>query len=585
MAGDSINLFMWGYQPHFRADLEIRAKNVFETLGVYLEPKALLVGVRRPDSDNRNAVCVEPENDKWPLSLFDGLSESVEDMIKQHPLQNIIYGDEPSMQEKPERIRRDSIRQAVLRALEPFDTENCLRSFCGIACSVEHFYVVPVVQLPDGLFEAFPPLHGPIGDDRISGHPSLIHAAMSYLLSEATEELQRTDPGRHFGQKMRSAEEIVRLAAANFMKTPGVAIGDRNFYFDLFEQFNVISSLMYEGAEGTGRLLFAKPDGGAVEMLLALAEPVPFRKPRWSRKVLQMASSEVALVADCEKVFGLGNIADEVDPRVEQNVFEIEFLNHYHWRLSCGDNVMLESRYGVPSLPQEPFPKTRLVDTFNRLFPNTNEEDLDGFLTLFETAISQRHGSMLVVAEDVASEAKRLRGQGTRVEPTWLTPELYKRVSDIDGTIIIDPHCVCHAIGVILDGPARVECTPSRGSRYNSGIRYVDASKSARLAVVVSDDHTVDVIPVLQLRIRQSEVESRIAKLEGTTRNNYHSSINWLDRHRFYLRQPQCDRVNAALERIKNEPMDVGEIGIQWSEFTQNPDLDDSYFTEDPALS
>src|SRR4051812_41392882 len=72
----------------------------------------------------------------------------------------------------------------------------------------------------------------------------------------------------------------------------------------------------------------------------------------------------------------------------------------------------------------------------------------------FETAIQQRHGSMLVVARDAEAEAERLGGQGTRIEPTVLTPTLYRRVSDIDGTIIIDPHCVCYAIGVILDGPA-----------------------------------------------------------------------------------------------------------------------------------
>ena len=92
-------------------------------------------------------------------------------------------------------------------------------------------------------------------------------------------------------------------------------------------------------------------------MLLELAAPVPFREPRWSRKVLQMASLETALIADCEKILGLGAIADGIDPRATQNVFEIEFLDHYHWRLSCGDEVLLVHRYGCPSLPQESFPR------------------------------------------------------------------------------------------------------------------------------------------------------------------------------------------------------------------------------------
>ena len=91
------------------------------------------------------------------------------------------------------------------------------------------------------------------------------------------------------------------------MRTPGLAIRDPlRGNRDLFEQFNSISSLMYEGARGTGRLLLAEPGGDAVTMFLSFAAPVPFREHRWSRKVLQMASSDTALVADCEKVFWLG---------------------------------------------------------------------------------------------------------------------------------------------------------------------------------------------------------------------------------------------------------------------------------------
>lgn len=483
------------------------------------------------------------------------------------------------MRDKPENIRLDSARRAVEAALGQYDAQHDVASFAGGPAPVDDYYVVPVLQIPRALFERYRPLREPVTDGQFTGHPSLIHAAVAHVLHEAHDELLRQEPGRFLSRRTLSAEEIVRRAAAAFMRSPGIVIGDRNYGSpNLFERFNLISSLMYEGAEGTGRMLLAKPDSGAVEMLVELAQPVPFREPRWSRKVLQMASSEVALVADCEKVLGLGNIVESIDPWKTQNVFEIEFLDHHHWRLSCGDEVMLVSRFGVPSLPQEAFPTSTLVDTFRRLFPNVGDEEVDTFVSIFETAVALRHGSMLVVAEDAATEAQRLQGQGTRVEPTMLTPALYKRVSDIDGTIIVDPHCVCHAIGVILDGPARPECTPSRGSRYNSGIRYVGASQVSRLAIVVSDDRTVDVIPVLRPRIRRSEIESAIAELEASKRDDYHRSINWLDRHRFYLTQEQCNRVNAALDRIRSEPMEVGEIIVQWNEFAPHPGLDDSYF-------
>ena len=192
------------------------------------------------------------------------------------------------------------------------------------------------------------------------------------------------------------------------------------------------------------------------------------------------------------------------------------------------------------------------------------------------------------MAKDAELEVERLQGQGTRIEPTILTPDLYRQVSGIDGTIMIDPHGVCHAIGVILDGPARPECTPSRGARYNSGIRYVRSTNTPRLAVVVSDDQMVDVIPVLSLQIKRSTLESTIAVLETATADDYHSTINWLDDHRFYLNQEQCEQVNAALKRIQEEPMEVGEIRRKWQEFSPDPDFNDSYFeSEDtqPASS
>ena len=585
MKSNTINLFMWGYQEHFRICFENLMNNVMKKLGI---PKpgveCLLVGAKIPGCQNLNDVCVEPEDGKWLVELFDGLLDEIEKEIPNHPLQNMFYGDGPSMREKPENIRRDTVRIVVQRALKTYDSEHDVRSFAGRPAPVNDHYVVPVFQLPSELFERFRSLREPVSDDHFSSHASLIHAAISAVLTEAHDELLRPDPGRSFLRQSRSPEEIVRRAATSFMYTPGVAIGDKNYgHLGLFERFNLISSLMYEGTKGTGRLLLTNPESGSVDFLIKLTEPVPFREHRWSRKVLQMASPKTPLIADCEKIFGLGNVAAGVDPWVSQDVFEIEFLDHYHWRLSCGGEVMLVSKYGAPSLPQEEFPQDRLLNTYQRLFPEAEKGDVTRFASLYKAAVEQRHGSMLIVAKDAESEAERLQGQGTRIKPTILTPDLYCEVSGIDGTIIIDPHGVCHAIGVILDGPARPECTPSRGARYNSAIRYIHSGEIPRLAVVFSDDQTVDVIPEWRPRIKRSTLERTIAALETATKENYHTAMKWLDAHRFHLNQEQCNRINVALRRIKEEPMEDGEIRRDWQEFSPDPGLDDSYFESEDA--
>jgi hypothetical protein len=158
-----------------------------------------------------------------------------------------------------------------------------------------------------------------------------------------------------------------------------------------------------------------------------------------------------------------------------------------------------------------------------------------------------------------------------------MTPDLLRRVSGIDGTIILDPHGICHAVGVILDGVATVDCTPSRGSRFNSGLRYISPEGTRRLAIVVSDDHTVDLIPLLPPQIARTDMETNVSALEKATLDNYHKPRNWLENHRFYLNSKQCEIVNSALDRIEALPRDVGEIVIITTRFKPDSSMNDSY--------
>jgi DNA integrity scanning protein DisA with diadenylate cyclase activity len=75
-----------------------------------------------------------------------------------------------------------------------------------------------------------------------------------------------------------------------------------------------------------------------------------------------------------------------------------------------------------------------------------------------------------------------------------LNPQIIKKVTAIDGAILIEPSTICHAIGVILDGLASDKGTLSRGARYNSAIRYVESSKNPCLVIVVSQDGMKDLV-------------------------------------------------------------------------------------------
>lgn len=574
-----IHQFMWGYQEHYRISVERLAKNVFEALGVPLKPKALIVGARRPGSDNKNLVCVEPENSEWSIDLFIGLLDTIEEVYKNHPHQNLIYSNsETATREKPESMRRDSVSSAIEQALKPYDTEYKVRSFCRTAYLVDEYYIVPVIQIPEEVFEKYYPLSIKTKDETFfSAHPSFIHAAISGLLGEAHLELKRENPGRGAFHDLNLVKEIVRRGASAFLGTPVYIINNRSHDFFLFEKINIISSLMYEGTKGKGRLLLVNSENPAIEYDLRLIEPVTFRDPRHARKILQMASQDIMLIADGEKIHGLGKLRDEYDA-TQQDTFIIDFLDHYYWQLRCGDQILIQSKYGEPLLPQEVVSHDKFLDNYSRLFPQTSLEQQNHIWQLFNCAINQNHGSMLVIAADAADEAQRLARQGTPIKPTLMTAELFQRVSGIDGTIILDPYGICHAIGVILDGFANEQCTPSRGSRFNSGVRYVEAKKKQRLAIVVSDDKTVDIFPLLRPRIEKIKIIHAIEQLEQATEDNYHDSRNWLDKHRFYLDAEQCERINAELHRIDNLPLEEFEIRLMGDSFKPHPDMDESYF-------
>lgn len=132
---------------------------------------------------------------------------------------------------------------------------------------------------------------------------------------------------------------------------------------------------------------------------------------------------------------------------------------------------------------------------------------------------------------------------------------------------------------MILDGQASEESTPSRGSRYNSAVRYVSVGAAPRMAFVVSEDRSVDVLPLLRPRVDRGLIAEAVAELATATHANFHAARSFLRRHRFYLNAEQCRVVNEALDRIENEPSEVGEILLLTPRFEPHPAFDETYLT------
>lgn len=564
-SGKLINLFIWGWQEHFRINLEHLATHVFKEIGIKAEPVVLLVGVRREGVEDAHPVCIEPENGRWTLDIFAELSAAIEQKQREHLDCNLFHTHPRIMAQQPERILRDAISDAVRDMLDRADSDLGLQTFCSVAIPVEKHYVVCAIQVPKAALAPYPTI--PHEWLRRTTDTNFALCCISAILMEAGRALTSPDP---VGDHMRTAREVAVNGAEFFMRVS--VIPRQHVMTDAFRLFTQFSQLPYEGGRGSGRLVITQKDDPRIEYVMRFVEPVDLHQKRWVRKLLEMSTQEMPLIANYEYVFGLGRVAEDGSP-----IFHVDFVDQHEWLFRLNNTTMLHCRFGEPTLPRDAVDPERFADTLTRLFPEITSE----MLKIHQAAVLEMskhpHGSMIVIGRDVEREAERLAAQGTQIAPTSLTLTLLNRASRIDGTILVAPDGICHAIGVILDGEANAQCTPSRGARYNSGIRYVAASVVPRVAIVMSEDRTLDVIPLLRPRMSRRTIEEAVAALEAATLDDFHKPRTRLTDLKFYLNQDQCSRINAVLDRFDAIPRELLELRYIGPRFSPDPEMNDSY--------
>lgn len=245
-------------------------------------------------------------------------------------------------------------------------------------------------------------------------------------------------------------------------------------------------------------------------------------------------------------------------------------------------------KYGQPYLPQPPFDTKRLRSDLRRIFHGITEEHIARITALVQQAEREHHGTMLVITAAAEQEAQRLRSQATPLEPCVLTAGLLKHLTPIDGAVLLSPTGICYAAGVILDGMATEEGDPGRGARFNSALRYVNSSKTACLAIVISEDRGIDFVPNLRPAIKRSAIDAAIMQLrnlrdtERIARRTFIDIVDFLDEHRFYLLPKDCEVLNPLIEEIDKrlDAQEPSNIKILRQPFASDPRMDPKMYYE-----
>ncbi|MEO8380746.1 MAG: diadenylate cyclase [Acidobacteriota bacterium] len=592
---NTITYFMWGFQHLFRMSFQLYAERAFAELDLDLKPEALLVGVRvAAGSTESYIVCIEPEDGRCTIDLFASLEERVAEIIASHPGQNVLYGDARSMDRKPRMIENDSVRTAVRERVDKYDLEHGTISFCGAPGRVVHpevgeYVVVPVLQFDRLSFEKTPRLvQTQVGKGHNVFHVArgLLDAVVDVLLADARQTLKGDEPGAALAEEFRrDPVDVLRSAGRDLMNRIGWVGGDILAVAGLFEVFTTISSMRHERAESVGGLIIAAATHPAVKVAVRFTTPVPLRTPNWARKVLELTSNDLLLLTDGTAIYGLGSVQDYAADR--EDLFEVRFTGFHKWDLLHDGSILMRTTFGVPGLPKARFDRARFIQNAQQMFVGMSDAEADTIWQIVDAASRQKKGTMVVITADAEEEARRLATQATPIEPQVLTAELVQQLTRIDGALLLDPHGVCHAIGVILDGLVTTQGNPARGSRFNSAIRYVFSGGAPALAVVISEDGTFDVLPLLPRRVRRSDLAAAVAELQALTETK-----NWrkwpklrarLEALRFYFGADQAAAINAALKTLQAASLDEERIWVVMQMFKPSPLMNDSFLAPEEA--
>ena len=327
-------------------------------------------------------------------------------------------------------------------------------------------------------------------------YPRDIHAlfapaaglADAYLLSLIANLVDtRVHPSERWKRNRATSRHMRRRAARAVLAALTAEIANGPLTLDLFDLVCAMSSLPYERRQACGTLFFAREHGAiAHAWAVELAPAFALEEAKRVRKMLEMSDESLAVLTDTRRVFGLVDAHGFGGPRVS-------FVEAGRWTLSVGDAPPLfEVVEGLPRLLQQTVNAKEVEARLDACFGGLSAEAKRRIVAVAQRAVTQRHGTSLVVTDDALGEARRLRATASCIVPRALDPAHVVPLTRIDGALLFDLDGLCVAFGAIVDGVAVTGGgDAARGARFNSLQRYVHQSRQENrraLALVISED-------------------------------------------------------------------------------------------------
>ena len=549
------------------------------------------MGILRKSVEGYHPICIEPEECGIEVDSFKNVDILASEIHDADPRKNILNTDVHHHERFQEYLKNDCLQKAVKQLVDKNFKGKGKVSFVSYSVMLDNYEIFLILQFNEKDYNKFYFLNRSevkIHDLRTANvRKSLIDALVYDYLNESKDPLYKPRPGVYFDEIKTDIKEILRIAAKNFVGTAIPAASNSTGTYDLFDICNYISSLKYEGDSTIGKLIICKEDHPNINVLLRLTNPIQLRDHRKVRKLLEIASDNLHLYTNGDQIIGFAELKGQYNSS-DENLFIVNFTGPHKWELIHDLHTMMIVEYTNPSLPILKIDKLIFYSTLKRIFNDISNDNLDSLWSVVISATEQKHGTLIIISNNARNEVKRLENQSTNIEPLLPDEKIIKSITSIDGAVILDTYCVCHAIGVILDGLASSNGTSARGARYNSAIRYVDGHEGECAAIIISEDGMVDFYPQLNPQIKKSELEECLAQLryevglDKVDYDKFRPIMNWFNEHEFYLSGEICDEINELKKEFFSKlNMEVGAFYIQYRDYEPNSEMNDSYFFEE----
>lgn len=584
--------FMWEQSDSFQRSWQYFSEKVFNTLNKNFNPEVTLIAVLEEKNENKENICIEPETYRVTSDCFEHLTELSNQLAKADRDSLIKYDGDQEVRERLEESNRLQVNftafcSAIKKILEKYNYFHEKKFYCSFPSRIEGYLVFIVLGIDLKVYDSYYRLiRTNYRNSNIS--PSLLDSLAEEFIDAALSALREDNTG--YKNIKEDIIEIKRRSGNDFMFTISRYGSFMASHHDLFEHINTISSLRYEGKESLGKLLIAAKDHEKIKMTMELETPIFIGDYRKVRKFLELSSDDNYLISDADMVYGLGTILQGYNPRNE-NLYIINFTNHYQWELIHDNNILMKVAYREPFLPEEKINFKKFSSDFKRIFKNLDEKNIKDLWEIILESTQQRHGTMLVISDKAQDEAERLKNQSFRIKPQKINKELISMITTIDGAVLLDSKGTCYSIGVILDGIATEKGDSARGARYNSALRYYDFIRKDFncVIVVVSEDGMIDIFPDLKPQIRHMDIGFKINNLEDIKKSEnpdnkkFQEQTQWLCDHKFYLSQEECDKIKSLISDIVNK-FPGKMINICRGDLIPDPEMNESYFSDNQGL-